>query len=160
MTVTAESPDGERRAEDPGQLADRRDALCWRTEIWDTPQGPAEVKVAEVEWDLGNGPQRLQVIGGIPGCALGERGDRVGEVNPDEWTSLGVSYSYRLCQVDSGKVEIMVFGENDEDPDDERLYEKETVHLSAADARQFAQLLQDAASHIERMPGAEEPSTS
>jgi hypothetical protein len=74
----------------------------------------------------------------------GPSGDRIGEVNPDPWTSLDVGYHY--WPGEPGKVDLVVFGENE---DEEILREVTTVHLSADDARQLAAQLQEGANALE-----------
>jgi hypothetical protein len=56
----------------------------------DLGYGPAEVKVTEVAWDLGDGPETGQ-FSSAPGWAFGLKSESIGEVNPDQWTSLDVT---------------------------------------------------------------------
>ena len=44
-----------------------------------------------------------------PGWAFGLQGEKIGEVNPDPWTSLDISYHYWSGER-AGKVDVMVFG--------------------------------------------------
>ena len=86
------------------------------TEIWDTERGPAEVQVTERIWDIGNGPEVAQWRS-APGWVFGLKGEKIGEGNPDPWTSLDISYHYWSGER-AGKVDVMVFGPADEDEGD------------------------------------------
>jgi hypothetical protein len=122
------------------------------TTTLNTEYGPCEAEVTEYmhDWGDGKGPQPLCYMS-APAWAFGLHSEYVGEVNPGMSQSLDVSVNWTGNGKDAA-IDVMVFGENDEDPEGD-LREKASVRFQdPQDVRQFIQLLEDGLSRIEALP--------